>query len=91
MGQEGMLKLQITEEGVLLSSTGTTGTPTLDSWVTSSEDEETGEITYTVSIRNVTGYELPSTGGNGTKLFIIIGSVLMTAAGILLVKRRRAL
>jgi len=37
------------------------------------------------------GYELPSTGGPGTKLFTILGSVLILAAGVLLLRRRRML
>ena len=34
------------------------------------------------------GYELPSTGGPGTKLFTIMGSALILAAGVLLLRRR---
>ena len=36
-------------------------------------------------------YELPSTGGPGTRLFTILGSVLILAAGVLLLRRRRML
>ena len=41
------------------------------------------------SIVNTKGVELPSTGGMGTTLFYIIGSVLVICAGIVLVTRRR--
>lgn len=41
------------------------------------------------SIVNTKGLELPSTGGIGTTLFYIIGSVLVLGAGVLLVTRRR--
>lgn len=48
--------------------------------------------TYTqggVQVVNKTGSELPSTGGLGTTLFTIIGSVLVIGAGILLVTKKR--
>lgn len=35
------------------------------------------------------GYELPSTGGPGTRLFTLLGSVLILGAGVLLWRRRR--
>lgn len=41
------------------------------------------------SIRNTKGVELPSTGGMGTRLFYIIGAILVVGAGVLLVTRRR--
>ena len=41
------------------------------------------------SILNTKGIELPSTGGIGTTIFYIIGSVLVIGAGIVMVTRRR--
>ncbi|MBR3244080.1 MAG: isopeptide-forming domain-containing fimbrial protein, partial [Parasporobacterium sp.] len=41
------------------------------------------------SIMNTKGIELPSTGGIGTTIFYIIGSVLVIGAGIVMVTRRR--
>ena len=35
------------------------------------------------------GYELPQTGGPGTRLFTILGSILILGAGVLLWRRRR--
>ena len=35
------------------------------------------------------GYELPSTGGSGTRLFTILGTILILGAGVLLWRRRR--
>ena len=35
------------------------------------------------------GYELPSTGGPGTRLFTILGCILILGAGVLLWRRRR--
>ena len=37
----------------------------------------------------VEGYELPSTGGPGTRLFTILGSILILGAGVLLWRRRK--
>lgn len=40
-------------------------------------------------INNKKGAELPSTGGIGTTLFYVIGTILILGAGVLLVTRRR--
>lgn len=42
-----------------------------------------------VQITNKTGAELPSTGGMGTTIFYIAGTVLVLGAGLVLVTRRR--
>lgn len=42
-----------------------------------------------VKVLNQTGTELPSTGGMGTTIFYILGSVLVLAAVVLLVARKR--
>ena len=42
-----------------------------------------------VTIVNNKGVELPSTGGAGTTMFYIIGSILVIGAGIVLVAKRR--
>ena len=41
------------------------------------------------NIQNLSGTELPSTGGIGTTIFYIIGAILVVGAGIVLVTRRR--
>ena len=43
----------------------------------------------TNKIKNVQGTELPATGGMGTTLFYIIGSILVIGAGIVLVAKKR--
>ena len=47
---------------------------------------------WEITVYNSTGYELPSTGGSGTHLIYLIGSILMTfaLAGLLLTRRRNA-
>lgn len=42
-----------------------------------------------IKVLNQTGSELPSTGGTGTTIFYIIGSILVVGAGVLLITRRR--
>lgn len=44
---------------------------------------------FKVTIENKKGVELPSTGGVGTTMFYIIGSILVIGAGIVLVAKRR--
>ena len=54
-----------------------------------------GEVTYNktstgeVKVLNQTGTELPSTGGMGTTVFYILGSVLVLGAAVVLVTRKR--
>lgn len=48
-----------------------------------------GSSTGDVKVENQTGTELPSTGGIGTTIFYIIGSLLAVGAVILLVARKR--
>ena len=42
-----------------------------------------------VEVPNASGTELPSTGGMGTTIFYVIGSVLVLVAAVLLITRRR--
>ena len=43
-----------------------------------------------VKVENNKGTELPDTGGMGTRVFYILGTVLVLGAGIILVSRKRA-
>ena len=47
------------------------------------------ENSVTIIVGNVAGAELPYTGGPGTRLFTILGSILILGAGVLLWRRRR--
>lgn len=58
----------------------------------------TGETTYTeanlvqtASVANNAGTELPSTGGIGTVIFYVLGTILVIGAGVVLISRRRML
>lgn len=44
---------------------------------------------YTATILNQSGSVLPSTGGIGTTIFYVIGGILVVAAGVLLIVRKR--
>lgn len=55
-------------------------------------DEEftvTADQTLTVEISNNSGTELPSTGGMGTTIFYVVGSILVIGAAVLLITRKR--
>lgn len=57
---------------------------------TTNEENETLEYTTVErKVLNQSGTELPETGGMGTTLFYILGSVLVVAAVVLLVTKRR--
>ncbi|MDD7389584.1 MAG: SpaH/EbpB family LPXTG-anchored major pilin [Lachnospiraceae bacterium] len=43
----------------------------------------------TIPVENKTGTTLPSTGGTGTTIFYILGSILVIGAGILLITKKR--
>ena len=43
----------------------------------------------TIPVENKSGTELPSTGGIGTTLFYVIGTLLVLSAGVLLVTKRK--
>lgn len=45
--------------------------------------------TFTTTIKNTKGTLLPSTGGIGTRIFYIVGGILMVSAGIVLITKAR--
>ena len=53
---------------------------------TITQDDEKAAV---VKVLNKMGPELPSTGGIGTTIFYIVGAVLVAAAGILLITKKR--
>lgn len=53
---------------------------------TITQDDEKAAV---VKVLNKMGSELPSTGGIGTTIFYIVGAVLVAAAGILLITKKR--
>lgn len=69
----------------------------LDVVITSTYDEAALTATYeineeapaTIEVENKTGSLLPETGGIGTTIFYVVGSILMLAALVLLVSKKR--
>ena len=43
----------------------------------------------TAEIENKSGTELPSTGGMGTTIFYVVGSILLIGAAVLLITKKR--
>ena len=65
---------------VKIESTNLTTSMTGDTWVTGNGG---------VQITNNAGTELPSTGGIGTTIFYVLGSILVIGAAVLLVTKKR--
>ena len=51
--------------------------------------DSVSQSTSTVGVRNSSGSTLPSTGGMGTTLFYVFGSIMVLAAVVLLVTKKR--
>lgn len=47
------------------------------------------QLTATAKVANNTGTELPSTGGMGTTIFYVLGSILLIGAAVLLITKKR--
>ncbi len=77
--------LNMLEEDVTLTLTEDEATASNDGTVTSTFDD----FSNWGSVVNNSGTVLPSTGGIGTTIFYVIGAVLVIAAGVVLVTRRR--
>ena len=56
---------------------------------TENEDGTLSLAQVTVEISNKSGDELPSTGGMGTNIFYVVGSILVIGAAILLITKKR--
>jgi LPXTG-motif cell wall-anchored protein len=52
-------------------------------------NEAQAAVNATFKVGNTAGAALPNTGGPGTRLFTILGSILILGAGVLLWRRRR--
>lgn len=75
---------------VLTALTGTVETASENQDASFAATTEDGKITgLTTTITNASGIELPHTGGVGTTIFYIAGSILVLAAVIFLVTKRR--
>ena len=66
---------------------GATSTYEFDNGAIVKKENKAGD--NSTEIKNTKGQSLPATGGIGTTLFYLIGTILVLGAGILLVTRRR--
>lgn len=76
-----------TDEGDAESGTKCTWSATKDGHSLDSFDEATG--LFGLDVPNNQGAQLPETGGIGTTIFYIVGSILVVGAAILLVTKKR--
>lgn len=53
------------------------------------EDGQNEASATTITVENNKGTVLPSTGGIGTTIFYVVGSILVVAAGVLLITKKR--
>lgn len=53
------------------------------------DDEDNPVKTMTITVENVSGVELPETGGIGTTIFYILGGILLVGASVLLITKKR--
>ena len=52
-------------------------------------ETDLSKLTVTVPVENNSGAQLPSTGGIGTTIFYVVGSIMVVAAGVLLITKKR--
>ena len=88
------VKIVITEttDATTGETTLTVQIPELNDDGSVKKDEEGNEVLMSpdqVKVQNMTGAELPSTGGIGTTIFYVLGGILVVGAGILLVVKKR--
>jgi LPXTG-motif cell wall-anchored protein len=64
---------------------GNEATETTTTQIATNDDLVNGAV----KIKNQKGAELPSTGGIGTTMFYVVGSVLVIGAAVVLISKRR--
>ena len=73
-----------TNKATITASAGTVTGGTIDLSKTAA-----AQPVVTEPVLNQTGTELPSTGGIGTTIFYVVGSIMVVAAGVLLITKKR--
>ena len=59
------------------------------SFTIAEHDYSATNLEQSAEVTNQSGTELPSTGGIGTTIFYVVGSILVVAAGVLLITKKR--
>ena len=84
---DGTVYFRVSETGMHLLQADTE--TAAENWRTIPQTSGTTFHNGTMTVGNTPGAALPSTGGPGTRLFTILGSILILGAGVLLWRRRR--
>jgi LPXTG-motif cell wall-anchored protein len=80
---------KVSPAGYCIENAETTFTISNGQVTDSSLEPEAGSQEIAFEIPNTPGAALPNTGGPGTRIFTILGSILILGAGVLLWRRRR--
>ena len=83
---DGAFYIRITKDGVARIIKDAELTP--NEWQTVPKDDFVELVDSTATVKNTPGRPLPSTGGAGTALYYVLGSLLILLASALLMKRR---
>ena len=90
IGSDGVVNFQTNGDKVLESTTGEQTKDSIENMTDSGKAGHIGAFGWlTTAIINNEGTTLPETGGIGTTIFYVVGSVLVLGAVILLVTKRR--
>ena len=89
-----VISAEYNEDGTLKSYSITIDGKDIASYSVTTENKDIKTVTkddgnMTFPINNKKGAELPSTGGIGTIIFYVLGSILVIGCGIVLVSKRR--
>ena len=74
-------------KGTTSDTTVTVADVAMDTTTDITDDVANG--TFAFNVENASGTTLPSTGGIGTTIFYVIGTILVIGAGVVLITRRR--
>lgn len=80
-------EIEFTIGATQTGSTATTGGTI--SWTSDNNKVTESAGTFYVTVENVKGQLLPSTGGIGTTIFYVVGTVLVLGAAVLLISKKR--
>ena len=76
-------------ESTKVTYSSSTGAAITNGTVDLTADQAAAQPVATTTIVNQTGTVLPSTGGMGTTIFYVLGSILVIGAGVVMISRRR--
>ena len=83
---DGNAYIKVTTEGI--QRIAFDGEKTPDQWVETGDDDMISLTASTLTVKNVSGVALPSTGGAGTEPYTVVGALLILGALALLIRKR---